>query len=334
MTETTDVAWTIVVRIEDTDRWIDWSTGHRTVPDVLAAAELIVPVSTIAEIRFDQITTARKRFSLADLGATDAAVPSAPADTDLRERIAQAIFTNRFPTDSWEKQHAAIRNDYRDIADAVLAELPAPTDRADETERLRTKNERMRHELEVMYGGAFDNPKPVPADRAAVPFVPPAADGLPLAALDSATNGASALDAWARDSHGRNFLAHALVQLARDGWLRTESGEGFEPVRDREAPDPEDPTDLLRTADEAQQAEPETSTKYFVYTDADAAHLSIGAKNDGGRPVVSVVADEAQRAAVVYVLLEDIEDVVAALRDARRNAQALHDETQQAGENR
>jgi hypothetical protein len=80
MTETTDVAWTIVVRIEDTDRWIDWSTGHRTVPDVLAAAELIVPVSTIAEIRFDRITTARERFSLADLGATDAAAPSVPAD--------------------------------------------------------------------------------------------------------------------------------------------------------------------------------------------------------------------------------------------------------------
>jgi len=79
MTDTTDVAWTVVVRIEDTDRWIDWSTGHRTVPDVLAAAELIVPVSTIAEIRFDRITTARKRFSLADLGATDATAPSAPA---------------------------------------------------------------------------------------------------------------------------------------------------------------------------------------------------------------------------------------------------------------
>lgn len=28
--------------------------------------------------------------------------------------------------------------------------------RGDEMEQLRTKNERMRHELEVMYGGAFD----------------------------------------------------------------------------------------------------------------------------------------------------------------------------------
>jgi hypothetical protein len=64
-------------------------------------------------------------------------------------------------------------------------------------------------------------------------FVPPSAEGLPPGALDSATDGASALDAWARDPHGRNFLAHALVQLARDGWLRTEPGEGFEVVRGR-----------------------------------------------------------------------------------------------------
>ena len=52
-------------------------------------------------------------------------------------------------------------------------------------------------------------------------FVPPAAEGLPQGALDSATEGANALDAWALDPRGRNFLAHALVQLARDGWLRT-----------------------------------------------------------------------------------------------------------------
>jgi hypothetical protein len=54
-------------------------------------------------------------------------------------------------------------------------------------------------------------------------FVPPAADGLPLAALDSATQGADRLDAMAITPYGRNLLAHALVQLARDGWLRTAS---------------------------------------------------------------------------------------------------------------
>lgn len=65
-------------------------------------------------------------------------------------------------------------------------------------------------------------------------FVPPSAEGLPLAALDSATEGADRLDAFARTPQGRNFLAHALVQLARDGWLRTEAGEGFERMPERE----------------------------------------------------------------------------------------------------
>lgn len=51
-------------------------------------------------------------------------------------------------------------------------------------------------------------------------FIPPAAEGLPFEALESATNGATALDAFAETPNGRNFLAHALIQLARDGWLR------------------------------------------------------------------------------------------------------------------
>mgnify|MGYP003580092940 CR=1 FL=1 len=48
----------------------------------------------------------------------------------------------------------------------IVAVLPPPADRAAEIEQLRTKNERMRHELEVMYGGAFDST--TPADRAAL----------------------------------------------------------------------------------------------------------------------------------------------------------------------
>lgn len=70
-------------------------------------------------------------------------------------------------------------------------------------------------------------------------FVPPAAEGLPLPALDSATQGADALDAYARTPQGRNLLAHALVQLARDGWLRPEPGEGFEAVRERPTAEPQ-----------------------------------------------------------------------------------------------
>jgi hypothetical protein len=72
--------------------------------------------------------------------------------------------------------------------------------------------------------------------------IPPAAEGLPDGALDSATNGATALDAWAGTGHGRNFLAHALIQLARDGWLRRQASDGFEVVRDHaEAPEPQQP---------------------------------------------------------------------------------------------
>ena len=68
-------------------------------------------------------------------------------------------------------------------------------------------------------------------------FYPPAADGLPLDALESATNGATMIDAWAEDPRGRNFLAHALVQLARDGWLRRhpDADAAFDVVDERPA---------------------------------------------------------------------------------------------------
>ena len=87
------------------------------------------------------------------------------------------------------------------------------------------------------------------ADRS---FVPPAAEHLPPGVLDSAANGATMLDAWAETPIGQNFLAHALVQMARDGWLRTEPGEGFEPLRDRDdVPQPQNPAELRRLAAEA-----------------------------------------------------------------------------------
>lgn len=70
-------------------------------------------------------------------------------------------------------------------------------------------------------------------------FVPPAAEGLPHGCLDSAAEGADRLSAWALAPRGRNFLAHALVQLARDGWLRAEPGDGWEPMTDRETPEPQ-----------------------------------------------------------------------------------------------
>jgi hypothetical protein len=84
---------------------------------------------------------------------TSAAPP--PADrAALRDRIRRAICeANGF---DWDPDMLE-PDEYGDHADAVLAVLPT-TDRAAEIERLRTENARMRHELEVMYGGAFDSP--------------------------------------------------------------------------------------------------------------------------------------------------------------------------------
>jgi hypothetical protein len=75
-------------------------------------------------------------------------------------------------------------------------------------------------------------------DQTAEGFIPPAAQGLPAGTLEAAEIGANRLDAWARTPQGRNFLAHALVQLARTGWLRQEPGDGFEPMADRPPAEP------------------------------------------------------------------------------------------------
>ncbi|MFI1957017.1 hypothetical protein ACH46L_03750 [Streptomyces althioticus] len=72
-----------------------------------------------------------------------------------------------------------------------------------------------------------------------VPFTPPAAEGLPEGLLTSATAGAAMLDASAHTPRMRNLLAHALVQLARDGWIRPAPGAGFDPARPERQPLPE-----------------------------------------------------------------------------------------------
>jgi len=68
-----DIVWTVVIRIERTGNWIDWSTGHRSVPEILAVAETLVSHPAIAEIRFDRTTKTRERFNLHDLGAEEGA---------------------------------------------------------------------------------------------------------------------------------------------------------------------------------------------------------------------------------------------------------------------
>jgi hypothetical protein len=61
-------------------------------------------------------------------------VSATPSHTDQaaanREAAARAIQANRFPDSSWESQPESVRNDYRSVADAVLAVLPPPADRA------------------------------------------------------------------------------------------------------------------------------------------------------------------------------------------------------------
>jgi hypothetical protein len=66
-----DIVWTVVIRIERTGNWIDWSTGHRTYPEAIADAETLVTHPAIAEIRFDRTTKTRERFSLHDLDADE-----------------------------------------------------------------------------------------------------------------------------------------------------------------------------------------------------------------------------------------------------------------------
>lgn len=128
---------------------------------------------------------------------------------------------------------------------------------------------------------------------ASEPFVPPSAGGLPLAALDSATDGASVLDAWARDPHGRNFLAHALVQLARDGWLLADAGQGFEPVRDREAPEPWDAPDASPgTTDYTLQQQTERTTAPMHAVPLSGAN---GISSCCGRPPCEFIGERVTR---------------------------------------
>ncbi|MGW1961791.1 hypothetical protein ACWCPD_16120 [Streptomyces sp. NPDC001935] len=78
---------------------------------------------------------AQMRQYLAEHLAADLAAPTVPAaaptgDTTLRDRVARAIHANRFPDSRWDDLPETLRDDYRSVADAVLAVLRAPADRA------------------------------------------------------------------------------------------------------------------------------------------------------------------------------------------------------------
>lgn len=166
-----------------------------------------------------------RNIAVAALGAV---LPSAPTRTDTRAETLLRRFTAEAHRRKW---------DYDRGLDGDGIPIKSETFTA-----LHRLGEDMRAELEklrrlAVEAGQAGGPSRETTDA---PFVPPSADGLPPGALDSASAGASMLDAWGRTPYGLNVLSHALTGLARDGWLRTEPGDGFEPVRDRETqPEPE-----------------------------------------------------------------------------------------------
>jgi hypothetical protein len=156
-----------------------------------------------------------------------------PADrAALVERAAQAIRDSNGTLEAlaWWQQHPQLIPAHV-YAAAVLAVLPEPADRA---AVLREAADRFQRRGRVVLAAtqAADALRRLadetPAATPEPDFIPPAAAGLPAGTLEAAEIGANRLDGWARTPQGRNFLAHALVQLARTGWLRTEPGEGFE----------------------------------------------------------------------------------------------------------
>ena len=184
--------------------------------------------------------------------------PAPATDPATVERVARHL-------DGWEMQSSRTRADYptlaREVIGIVRAGQPTGTDRAaapavwiDGHPQLEAIAAAVWEKCGRSDSGTCveDDPRniavaalaavlPASTDRADDDL--PSAEGLPPGALDSATDGANALDAWARDPHGRNFLAHALVQLARDGWLRREPDldAAFDTSdRPRETPEPQE----------------------------------------------------------------------------------------------
>lgn len=147
-----DVSLSVVVRLDRTGNWIEWSGGHRSTPEVLAVAEPLAELPAVAEVRFDRITRTTERLSLHDLAAEDDeqpdAAPSAPAArADLRERIAEALRSAAFECDgkcglserdcydahpinfsAMSNGTTHVSGPVTAIADAALAVLPAPAD--------------------------------------------------------------------------------------------------------------------------------------------------------------------------------------------------------------
>jgi hypothetical protein len=66
-----DVSWAVLFRLARTNVWVEWSSGHRSSAEAIRDAEVLVPVTSVAEIRFDRITHQRDRFDLHGIAQLD-----------------------------------------------------------------------------------------------------------------------------------------------------------------------------------------------------------------------------------------------------------------------
>lgn len=67
---TSSVTWDVVFRCND-ETWFTWSTRRATSADAIRAAEPLVGLPHVTEIRFDRITTSRERLSLHDIAQAE-----------------------------------------------------------------------------------------------------------------------------------------------------------------------------------------------------------------------------------------------------------------------
>ncbi|MGW5736975.1 MULTISPECIES: hypothetical protein [Streptomyces] len=111
---------------EETER--DHAKGDHTYCGVTCEAEVATEMLRNFVIARGYPGTAGALDELLRRARTEAAAPSAPADRDLREIVAGAIYGCRYPDDDWGEQRGGIRSVYLGHADAVLAVLPAPAD--------------------------------------------------------------------------------------------------------------------------------------------------------------------------------------------------------------
>lgn len=55
-----DVSWSVMFRLARTGVWVEWSNGHRDPAEAIQSAEVLAPMPSVAQIRFDRVTRARE----------------------------------------------------------------------------------------------------------------------------------------------------------------------------------------------------------------------------------------------------------------------------------